>query len=396
MNPQCDESDAFLQFRKRSYFLLFLALAALFAVYHFHLVLMGFASVLIAVIFRGLAVWLFDRMGWPARHEKVRYGLALSAVVLAILGVLVGLGFMVGVPFAEQFLELKQSVLQGWANLKEQLREYGMARSVLAEIPSLKEAISTWSDEIYGAFSGLFGILGAIGVVLVIGLYLSIGSETYINGILALIPQRKKPRAAEILDTTGHALRYWTIGRFASMAATGILTGLGLWIIGVPLPLSLGVIVGLSSFVPIVGTIAGSVPGILLAFTQSLDLAIYATIVYVVVQILEGNLITPLVQYRTVSLPPVILIGSQTLLGTLVGIAGVVFATPLAVTTMVLVQMAFVKDALGNPVSPLGQKNKLRQERRAAKRKRQEEKKRRKQQSRQRAGTRSGAARVDR
>jgi predicted PurR-regulated permease PerM len=78
-------------------------------------------------------------------------------------------------------------------------------------------------------------------------------------------------------------------------------------------------------------------------------------LVFGIVQTLESYLITPLVQRRAVSLPPVILITAQVAMGVLAGATGVLLATPLAVSVIVLLQMLYVEDVLGDNVHVLGQ-----------------------------------------
>jgi predicted PurR-regulated permease PerM len=140
----------------------------------------------------------------------------------------------------------------------------------------------------------------------------------------------------------GTTLQWWFVGRFASMAVTGVLTGIGLWIAGVPMALALGFIAGLLAFVPFVGPIVAAIPGLLVGWVQGPMTALYALIVYVVVQALEGNLITPVIQKKAVAVPPALLISGQLLLGSLFGAWGLLWATPLIVVTMVIVKMLYL------------------------------------------------------
>jgi predicted PurR-regulated permease PerM len=163
---------------------------------------------------------------------------------------------------------------------------------------------------------------------------------------LRLVPPARRERYSEIARKLGSSLRWWFVGRFSSMAVTGLLTGLGLWIAQVPMALTLGLIAGVLSFVPFAGPIAASIPGILVAWVQGPTTALYALIVYVAVQLLESNLVTPLIERRAVSVPPALLVGGQLLFGSLYGFWGVLWATPLIVVVMVLVQHLYIEDVL--------------------------------------------------
>ncbi|MDQ3179715.1 MAG: AI-2E family transporter, partial [Acidobacteriota bacterium] len=138
------------------------------------------------------------------------------------------------------------------------------------------------------------------------------------------------------------------IGKVASMIFIGLLTWIGLYILGVPLSLTLGLIAGLLSFIPNFGPIFSAVPAILLGFIDSPIKALYVLILFIVVQIIESNVVTPMIERRTVELPPALTIVVQLALGILIGGLGLVLATPLLVVVMVLVQMVYIQDILGD------------------------------------------------
>jgi predicted PurR-regulated permease PerM len=122
----------------------------------------------------------------------------------------------------------------------------------------------------------------------------------------------------------------------------------------VPLALALGILAGLLEFIPTVGPILASAPAILLAFLQGPTLVLYVVLLYLVVQWIGSYLVMPLIQHRTLSIPPALTIVSIALLGAVLGFIGMLLACPLAVVVVVLVKMIYVEDVLGNAaeVSP--------------------------------------------
>jgi predicted PurR-regulated permease PerM len=132
------------------------------------------------------------------------------------------------------------------------------------------------------------------------------------------------------------------------MLFIGVLTWIGLSIIGVPLALTLGLIAGLLSFIPNFGPILSAVPAILLAFIDSPITAVYTAGLYILVQLIESNIATPLIERRTVELPPGLTIIFQLGLAVMVGGLGLVLATPLLAVIMVIVQMIYIQDILGD------------------------------------------------
>jgi predicted PurR-regulated permease PerM len=112
------------------------------------------------------------------------------------------------------------------------------------------------------------------------------------------------------------------------MSVVTLLVGAGLFTLGVPLTPTLALFAGLLNFVPYVGALVGAVPAILVAMAHSSTLALWVALLFVAVQTIEGNLIAPFVQKRAGTLPPAMTIVSQTILGTLFGVLGLILATP--------------------------------------------------------------------
>ena len=132
------------------------------------------------------------------------------------------------------------------------------------------------------------------------------------------------------------------------MAAVGVLSYVGLLILGVPLALGLAVLTALLEFVPYIGPVLAAVPVILMALTESPATALYAVLLYVAIQLVESNVISPVVQQRAVFLPPALTILFQALMGVLFGLLGILLATPIAAASLVAVQRLYVRDVLGD------------------------------------------------
>jgi predicted PurR-regulated permease PerM len=161
-----------------------------------------------------------------------------------------------------------------------------------------------------------------------------------------LLPPARRSRAHELLSAIGHTLRWWLFGRAVGMTIVGIATTTGLWLLDVPLALVLGLIAAALDFVPYVGPILAAAPGILVALSGGMSHAIYVALLYLAIQLLEGYVLTPLIEQRSVRLPPALTIGAQVLLGVLVGALGVLFATPLTAALVVLIKGLYVEDTL--------------------------------------------------
>ena len=191
----------------------------------------------------------------------------------------------------------------------------------------------------FGAVWSALGLLGTLTIVVVTALYIGASPQTYIEGVVSLLPQNRRGLVRRVLDHVGDSLWGWLVGQVLDMLVVGILTGVGLALLGVPLAFILALTAALMNFVPYIGALAGAVPAILIALSVSEHMAMYVALLFLGVQSFEGNVSAPLIQKRTIDLPPAVTILSQTAMGVVFGIFGIVLATPFAAAVLAAVQV---------------------------------------------------------
>lgn len=312
--------------------------------YAFQVFLLVFAGILITVFFRGLSHYFSQRTGLPE-------GWSLLVTVLAVFAITTALFWLLAPQVSEQTTKLSEELPRSIENLKDQLQDSNFGSKILDELPD-QEAIlqnrDKWMSQALGLFSTTFGILGDLYVILFIGLFLTAQPKIYKDGIVALVPIKKRARANEVLDTLGATLGKWIAGKMFSMLVVGILSGVGLWILGIPMAIALAVFAGILSFIPNFGPLIALIPAVLVAFLQGPNQALYVVALYTGIQFVESNLLTPLIQKKMVEIPPALIIISQILLAVFTGGLGLILATPVMVGFMVLVKMLYVSDVLGD------------------------------------------------
>ena len=193
-----------------------------------------------------------------------------------------------------------------------------------------------------------------ISVTFVVTLYVAFNPDVYRRGIVWMIPPEHEEVATLTMTRMCGTLRWWMLGRLASMLAVGLLTSLGMWLIGMPAPLALGALAGLLTFVPNVGPIVAAAPGLLLAVPEGAWMILYVLGVYVAAQMVESYLVSPLVDQFTVTIPPAVLIFVQLIMAVLAGVWGVLVATPLLVVAMVITQQLYVREYIKRPIKVIG------------------------------------------
>lgn len=355
MSRDTAERRSFSDFTKRTWIVLGATVSVAVVIWLLwqlaHVLLLIFAGTLIAVFLRGLA--------WPlAQRMPVSEGIALLIVIVLIVLGITAASVVLAPSVSEQTQSLIETLPQAVNNSLDYLDERQWGTWLIERVPrpgEVAEAGDGIMANFFGVFSTALGAVANLLFIVVLAVYLAANPSIYWRGIVLLVPEKKRPRAAEIVHTLGEQLWHWLKGQFVMMVVVGTLTGIALKIAGVPLALALGVIAGLFEFVPIVGPIAAAVPGVLIALAHSPTTGLYAIIVYLFVQQLEGNVLTPLVMRRMVSLPPALTLSATIIAGVMFGIAGVLLATPLALMVVILVRMIYVNDVLGDDVAPVPQ-----------------------------------------
>lgn len=325
--------------------LIVLTIAALFALAWMlrSVLMLLFAAVLIAVILRAAANWLQRRLSVPTWA-------ALTLVIVAFLGTLALVSWLFGAQIDSQMRELIARLPQAYSQFKIRVGQPDLDHQLILQLRAMApdggtivSAVTTIVGGVTGAVSGL--ILAIVG-----GIYLAAQPGLYRSGMLLLIPKGRRQNVDEAVERSGEALKRWLLAQLIAMATVGALAGIGLSIIGVPSPLALALIAGLFEFVPVAGPFISAIPAVLLALTVGLNEVLLTAGLYLLIQQIEGNVLMPIIQARSVDLPPALTLFSLVALGLLFGIPGVLMATPLTVVGYVMVRKLYINDALGESV----------------------------------------------
>lgn len=324
--------------------LAFLLLALLY--FTFDVLLLIFAAALLAIFLRGLA----DLLG---KYVPVGEGWRVVIVSVSLLLLLAAAITLLAPSVAEQAAHMRDELPKSAQSAAAYISRFSWGRGIIDQLPSFNEVVAGLSiaallTRVGGVFSSTFGALGNFFITILLAVYFAAEPRFYVSGFVKLFPKRNRERVLEVLSTIGDTLRWWLIGKAGSMLFIGVLTWIGLSILGVPLAITLGLLAGLLSFIPNFGPIFSAVPAILIAFIESPIKAVYVLGLYALVQLIESNIVTPLIERETVELPPGLTIIFQLALAVLVGGLGLVLATPLLAVIMVIVQMVYIEDILGD------------------------------------------------
>jgi predicted PurR-regulated permease PerM len=312
--------------------------------------LLIFAGVVLAVALDGLTRLLGKVSPLPRWAN-------LAIVVLTVLTLSALLAMWVGPAIADQADDLAEQLPEALDQVQEQVGQYRWAQPMLPEDLDqrrLADMARQAMGSLGGMLSAALGLVTALVVIVIVGVYGAISPKLHIDPALRLLPEARRETAREVVASIGFSLRRWLIGRAASMVVVGVLTYIGLLVLGVPLALVLAILAAVISFIPNVGPVLALIPAVLVALLDRPTLALWVIGLYMAVQAVESYLITPLIQKRAVDLPPAFLISIQLVMGMIGGVMGLLLAAPLAVVLIVPIQLLYLRDRLGQRVSILG------------------------------------------
>ncbi len=313
-----------------------------------HLLVMALAAMIVAVLLRAISDPLMHIPGLGLRGS-------LFVTLLLVIGLLGGLGWIFGQQVGDQFSQLGDRVPAAWEGLEQHIVALPGGKEILAslsrQINDARSIAENVGHVLWMAGDALTGLF----LIIVGAIFFAAQPKLYRMGALKLVPESRRALAQQALVDSGRALKLFMLGQLISMVLVGILTGLGLWWAGVPSPIALGIIAGLTEGLPYLGPILAAIPGLLLALSESPQTALWALVVYVVVQQVEGNTILPVIHRQTVSLPPALTLFALIAGGTLFGLIGLIFAAPLLVIVYVLVKRLYVRETLDTPTPMPGE-----------------------------------------
>lgn len=338
------QSDA-ERFLGRVLIILGVAALALFFWWILDVLLLAFGAVLIAILLRAFAELI-------ERYARLPDRWALAAAMLLVIGALVGAGWLFGSEIRAQVGLLADALPQAWEALQQRLGD-AWGQQLLEHLSGGPGG--SLLTQLGGLLTTLLGAATNLVLVVFGGVYFALQPEIYKSGLALLFPRRLRADARETIEVCGSALRLWLLGQLVAMLLVGLLTTLGLWLVGIESALALGLIAGLAEFVPIVGPILAAVPGLMLGLAQGGSTALWVLLVYVLVQQVESNMIMPVVERRMVELPPALLLFAVVAMGIVFGPLGVLFATPLTVVAFVLIKKLYVRETLGTPTPVPGE-----------------------------------------
>ncbi|MCL7986818.1 AI-2E family transporter [Sphingobacterium sp. lm-10] len=318
--------------------LLFVLFASLF-VKTFSILLLLFGGLLLSIFFQAISNRIH---GWTGWHK----GVTLTLAFFLVFGFISGVTYLIGNTMAQQYEQFKDGIPKTVKSVESYLEDTSWGDRVKELTPSMEENGDQVMQHAGSFFKSTFGFFGDLYAVIFLGLFMMISPKEYKNGIVTLVPKRYKPKADHILSKMGNDLKVWLKAQMLEMAFVFTLTAIGALILGAELWLILAIIGGTLTFIPNIGPTLALIPATLIGLMDGPEMALWLVGLFLLIQLLESGIFGPFVRKKMLSLPPALVLFFQLLMGSISGAWGILFATPILVVIMVLIQEIYLKGML--------------------------------------------------
>lgn len=290
----------------------------------YDVILQVFAACLVSLALHALAEPFAKWTRFPERYAVIPVGI----IVFGGLGLAL---YLFGSTIQTQVAQLVNELPTAWTAFERRFHLEGMSDDLLKRAEAAAPSGETVLSFVQGFTSNLFQVVLGTFLVVVGGIYFAVSPDLYRRMFLSLWRPSERAAADRRLALVSEDLRHFLKAQLIAMVVVGVLTFIGLTIVGVPSSLALALFAGLAEFVPMIGPVMAAAPAVLIALTMGADTGLWTLLVFVGVQQAESNIITPLLQQRMVSLPPAVTLFAVVAFGSIFGALGVVLATPLTV-----------------------------------------------------------------
>jgi predicted PurR-regulated permease PerM len=275
---------------------------------------------------------------------------AVVAIFLLVFAVLTLIFSIIVPPFVDQLRDFSLNL----PLYADQLSRSNNPEFIDSLVTLLKENLNSISSQlsnvganILSKTAGVISGVVAMVTIVVLSFYLLLEEDGVKKIYRGVLPDEWHAPFSEITRKIAIKLGAWLRGQLVLMGVVGLLTTLGLLVIGHPYALTLGIWSGVTEVIPIVGPWIGAVPGVVVGLTESPLQGFMALVVYLIVQQLENTVLVPKIMGKAVGLNPFVVIVAILVGGKLYGLLGVLLSVPLAAAISVIVDdWAVIRQAI--------------------------------------------------
>ncbi len=311
------------------------------------LLVLVFASVVFGTLIHAAAAFV-------ERHSPLSLKWALALVLIVLAAIIGGGAWLFGSQMSTGFTQVSETLVNTWQTVKQKVATVPGGDQLVANLNNISLSGDRLIPRLSSALSIAVTVIADIILLIFGSIFIAANPELYRRGLANLFPKRNRPLVAEALTEAGASLRQWIVGQLITMVFIGVAFGLTLWLIGVPSAAALGLIAGLLEIIPYFGPIMSAVPVLVMAASVSSTKLLIAFFAVLALQQFEGDVLTPYIHKKVVSLPPAVSVFGVVAGGILFGPIGLIFAAPLLIVSFTLIKRLYVEEQLHTPMEVPG------------------------------------------
>lgn len=339
-----------------------LTAGAIWSVWYLHeVILLIFLAVIIAI---GISI--------PARRlqglgvsRSVSLGISIAAVTAVFLAIVLWLFPLLGRELQNFITQLPQLLSQlqvqyvgtGIGDILNSLLNPGSNSFLPGAINSSGDFLTRFLDNglpvVFSGAGALVSVVTNLLLVLVVAVMLLLSPKSYVRALLYVVPRSSHEPIINVANQIYETIKAWLKSLSFSILFTSGAVYVGMVLIGVPNPAAIAIFAALATFIPNIGAVIPIIPIALFTIGSSVQLFALAVIVYLGIQLVESNLVTPLVVKKQLSIPVAGILIFQIIAGVLFGLLGVLLAVPLLATIIAIVRELVSKHHYGYEVGSL-------------------------------------------
>lgn len=262
--------------------------------------------------------------------------LSIVAVYLILIAVL---SFTLGTvipPFVAQTQDFAAKLPQIISDAGDSPFLSNFSTERLARI--LEGQVDRIGSNVFAITSAIFSSVFLILTLFVLTFYLLLEWKSFIKLLASPFSGKQEKKIVSVLNKVENGLGQWVRGQLALSVIVGVLTFIGLTLLGIPYALPLSIIAGILEIIPIIGPIVSSIPAILIAITVTPVLGFAVAALFFIIQQLENHLLVPMIMSRVIGVQPPVVIIALLIGARLAGISGAFLAVPLIVVSKIIIK----------------------------------------------------------
>lgn len=205
----------------------------------------------------------------------------------------------------------------------------GIQAQIEGRVDDFEQWLNKFLEKMMSIFKGLFNFIFILAVIPFISFYILKDLDLIKQAVWYMTPKRWRKQGKEFLAAVNISLGGYIRGQLLVCVIIGTISSLLFWLIGLDYPVIMGSIVAFTNIIPYFGPVIGAVPVTAFALLSSVKLAMMSVGIIILLQLLEGNVLSPYIVGKSINIHPLFIIAALIIGGEAGGVIGMLVAVPL-------------------------------------------------------------------